>query len=104
MKKGVIAEDPTDRLKPPKVEKKFPQILTISETEKLMNGPDAKTDKGIRDKAMLELLYATGIRVSELISLKLEDMNLNMEYVVCHEKSKDRIIPVGSEAKSALKV
>ena len=104
LKKGVIAEDPTERLKPPKVEKKFPQILTISETEMLMNGPDAKSDKGIRDKAMLELLYATGIRVSELISLKLEDMNLNMEYVVCHEKSKDRIIPFGSEAKSALKV
>jgi integrase/recombinase XerD len=101
-KKGVITSDPAERLKPPKVEKKFPQILTISETQKLMDGPDLQSDKGIRDRAMLELLYATGIRVSELISLKMEDMNLSMEYVVCHEKSKDRIIPFGGEAKKAL--
>lgn len=102
LKHGVITTDPAERLKPPKVEKKFPQILTISETKKLMDGPDVQSDKGIRDKAMLELLYATGIRVSELISLKTADMNLAMEYVVCHEKSKDRIIPFGSAAKNAL--
>ena len=104
LKHGVIANDPAERLKPPKVEKKFPQILTISETQKLMEGPDVKSEKGIRDKAMLELLYATGIRVSELISLKMSDMNLAMEYVVCHEKSKDRIIPFGNAAKEALVV
>ena len=103
LKNGAIAEDPTERLKPPKVEKKFPQILTIAETKKLMDGPELKSEKGIRDKAMLELLYATGIRVSELLSLKTEDMNLAMEYIVCHEKSKDRIIPFGTEAKTALK-
>ena len=102
LKHGVIKEDPAERLRPPKVEKKFPQILTISETKKLMDGPDVKSSKGIRDKAMLELLYATGIRVSELISLKVSDMNLAMEYVICHEKSKDRIIPFGSAAKKAL--
>lgn len=102
LKHGVIGQDPAERLKPPKVEKKFPQILTISETQKLMDGPDVQSDKGIRDRAMLELLYATGIRVSELISLKTEDMNLSMEYLVCHEKAKDRIIPFGSAAKDAL--
>ena len=102
LKQGIISNDPAERLKPPKVEKKFPQILTISETQRLMDGPDLQSDKGIRDRAMLELLYATGIRVSELISLKTEDMNLAMEYVVCHEKSKDRIIPFGGEAKTAL--
>lgn len=102
LKRGVIQTDPADRLKPPKVEKKFPQILTIAETKKLIDGPDINSDKGIRDRAMLELLYATGIRVSELISLKKEDMNLSMEYVVCHEKNKDRIIPFGSAAKEAL--
>lgn len=102
LKHGVVAQDPTERLKPPKVEKKFPQILTISETKKLMDSPDLNSEKGIRDKAMLEVLYATGIRVSELLSLKMEDMNLNMEYIVCHEKAKDRIIPFGSEAKAAL--
>lgn len=69
-----------------------------------MEGPDVQCDKGVRDRAMLELLYATGIRVSELLSLKVEDMNLGMEYVVCHEKSKDRIIPFGSAAKEALTV
>ena len=100
----MITSDPAERLRPPKVEKKFPQILTISETQKLMNGPDMSSSKGIRDKAMLELLYATGIRVSELISLKMSDMNLAMEYVICHEKSKDRIIPFGSSAKEALVV
>ena len=102
LKQGIISNDPAERLKPPKVEKKFPQILTISETQRLMDGPDLQSDKGIRDRAMLELLYATGIRVSELISLKTEDMNLAMEYVVCHEKSKDRISPFGGEAKTAL--
>lgn len=103
-KRGIIQTDPTERLKPPKVEKKIPQILTISETQKLLESPDTNTDKGIRDRAMLELLYATGIRVSELISLKVADMNLSMEYVVCHEKSKDRIIPFGSSAKKALEI
>ena len=103
-RQGIITSDPAERLKPPKVEKKFPQILTVLETQKLMEGPDVQCDKGIRDRAMLELLYATGIRVSELISLKLEDTNIGMEYVICHEKSKDRIIPFGSAAKEALTV
>lgn len=101
-KHGTIEKDPAERLKPPKVEKKFPQILTISEMQKLMDRPDLSTEKGKRDRAMLELLYATGIRVSELISLKLSDVNLSMEYVICHEKAKDRIIPFGKEAKEAL--
>lgn len=102
LKRGVIKEDPAERLRPPKVEKKFPQILTIHETQRLMEGPNMESSKGIRDKAMLELLYATGIRVSELVSLKMSDMNLAMEYVVCHEKSKDRIVPFGRSAKEAL--
>lgn len=67
-----------------------------------MEGPDMRSDKGTRDRAMLELLYATGIRVSELLSLKLEDVNLPMEYIVCHEKSRDRIIPFGKNTKNAL--
>lgn len=104
LKHGVITEDPAEKLKPPKVEKKFPQTLTIPETQRLMEGPDLRSDKGIRDKAMMELLYATGIRVSELISLKMEDLNLPMEYVICHEKSKDRIVPFGSAAKNALEL
>lgn len=101
-KHGKILEDPAENLKPPKVEKKFPKILTIVEIQKLMEGPNLRSDKGIRDKAMLELLYATGIRVSELLALKVEDVNLTMEYLVCHEKAKDRIIPFGTAAKEAL--
>ncbi len=101
-KQGVITEDPAERLKPPKVERKFPQVLTVEEMKRLLEQPDQRSDKGIRDKAMLELLYATGIRVSELISLKMEDLNLQMEYVICHEKTKDRIIPFGNDAREAL--
>lgn len=101
-KKEIISEDPAERLKPPKVEKKVPQILTVNEMQCLMEGPDQQSDKGMRDRAMLELLYATGIRVSELLALKTEDVNMTMEYVICHEKSKDRIIPFGSGTKDAL--
>lgn len=101
-KQGKIETDPAENLKPPKVEKKFPQTFTIMEMQKLMEGPNLSSDKGVRDRAMLELLYATGIRVSELISLKVEDVNLSMEYLVCHEKSRDRIIPFGAAAKEAL--
>lgn len=101
-KNGVITADPAERLKAPRVEKKFPQVLTIQEMEQLMDSPDIQSEKGIRDKAMLELLYATGIRVSELLSIKLSDINMSMEYVVCHEKAKDRIIPFGNKARKAL--
>lgn len=99
---GIISTDPAERLKPPKVEKKIPQILTISETERLMNAPDLTSDKGIRDRAMLELLYATGIRVSELLAIKVEDINLEMDYLVCRKKQNEKIIPFGSRAKKAL--
>ena len=103
-KKGIIATDPAEKLRPPKVEKKFPQILTVEETKRLMEAPNLESEKGIRDRAMLELIYATGIRVSELLALKMEDLNLSMEYIICHEKAKDRIIPFGNSAKSALEM
>lgn len=76
--------------------------MTIDETQSLMEGPDMQSDKGVRDRAMLELLSATGIRVSELLALKTDDVNMTMEYIICHEKSKDRVIPFGAETKSAL--
>lgn len=101
-KKGIVSEDPAEHLKPPKVEKKLPQILTVAETGRLMEEIDLQSDKGRRDRAMLELLYATGIRVSELLALKLEDVNMTAEYVICHEKSRERIIPFGTAAKEAL--
>lgn len=101
-KQEMISADPAEGLRPPKVEKRFPQILTVDEMERLMEAPDLNSDKGIRDRAMLELLYATGIRVSELLALKKEDVNLTMEYVICHEKARDRIVPFGLAAKNAL--
>ena len=97
-----IEHDPTEHLKPPKVEKKMPDILSVQEVDLLLCQPSKKTPKELRDKAMLELLYATGIRVSELINLKMTDLNLRMGYIVCHESDKDRIIPFGNMAKKAL--
>ncbi|MBE5948711.1 MAG: site-specific tyrosine recombinase XerD [Lachnospiraceae bacterium] len=98
----LINDNPALRLKAPKIEKKFPEILTIQETDTLLEQPDSKTAKGLRDKAMLELLYATGIRVSELIGLKISDVNVKLGYIVCSAGDKERVIPFGTKAKSAL--
>ncbi len=97
-----MEENPADRLKPPKVEKKLPEILSIDEVNSLLKQPDISTQKGLRDRAMLELLYATGIRVSELISLNVQDINLRMEYITCTDRTKERIIPFGANARRAL--
>ncbi|WP_178042082.1 site-specific tyrosine recombinase XerD [Frisingicoccus sp.] len=101
---GYIGTDPTIQLKAPKIEKKMPEILTPKEVDLLLSQPSMKTNKGIRDRAMLELLYATGIRVSELISLKLSDVNLGASYIHCQDLNRERIIPFGSMAKNILKV
>lgn len=104
LKQGVIKEDPSDTLKPPKIEKKAPVILTIEEINLLLAQPNGTTPKDIRDKAMLELLYATGIRVSELIGLKVKDVNLSMNFLQCHDGSKERVIPFTDETKEALEI
>ncbi|OUO81299.1 site-specific tyrosine recombinase XerD [Blautia sp. An249] len=101
-KEGYLRQDPSEQLKPPKVEKKAPEILSVEEVDKLLKQPDLETAKGIRDKAMLELLYATGMRVSELIHLNLSDVNMQMGYVICRESTRDRIIPFGSVCQKAL--
>ncbi|HHV29151.1 site-specific tyrosine recombinase XerD [Acetivibrio mesophilus] len=101
-KKGIISQDPTENLESPKVEKKLPQILSTKEVELLLDQPKCDDLKGYRDKAMLELLYATGIRVSELISLDLSDVNLEMQFIRCNKGSRERIIPIGSLSVSAL--
>ena len=94
--------DPAEHLRPPRVEKKMPEILTVEEVDLLLRQPSAKTPKGIRDKAMLELLYATGIRVSELICLEVSDVNLYVGYITCKDGERERIIPYGTAAKKAL--
>ena len=95
-----IEEDPSEKLRPPKVEKKMPVVLSVEQIEKLMQQPNQETVKGIRDKAMLEMLYATGIRVSELINLKLSDINLQLSYIICRDR--ERMIPFSDAARKSL--
>ena len=99
----VIEDNPAERLKPPRVEKKTPEILSVEEVDMLLAQPDVETPKGIRDRAMLELLYATGMRVSELIHLQMDDVNLEMGYITCQENGKERIIPINKASRNALK-
>lgn len=99
---GKVLKEPTEFLKPPKIMKKPPEILSIADVDALLRQPSDKTTKDFRDKAMLELLYATGIRVTELIRLKLSDVNMQSGYITCHEGGSERVIPFGSEAKHAL--
>ncbi|TCP59566.1 integrase/recombinase XerD [Tumebacillus sp. BK434] len=99
LRDGLIDGDPTANLESPKIEKRLPKVLSVAEVESLLEGPDTGTVAGARDKAMLELLYATGIRVSELVSLNISDVNINMGFLKCYGKgSKERIIPLGSVA------
>ena len=97
-----LAVDPSERLKAPRIEKKMPTVLTTEEVTRLLEQPGGTSPKELRDKAMLELLYATGIRVSELISLRVSDVNLRMEYLTCSDGHKERIIPFGTIARKAL--
>ena len=101
-KEHKVSEDPSERLRAPRIEKKMPAVLTQEEVTRLLEQPGGTSPKELRDTAMLELLYATGIRVSELISLKVSDVNLAMEYLTCSDSHKERIIPFGSIAKKAL--
>lgn len=99
---GNIGKDPAELIKAPKVEKKEPIILTVDEVNCLLSQPDGETPKEFRDRAMLELLYATGIRVSELINLKKSDINLTVGYITCRDEHKERMIPFGKVSKLAL--
>lgn len=101
-REGLIRKDPAELLKAPKVEKKIPSILTVDEVSSLLSQPAGNSPKEIRDRAMLELLYATGIRVSELINLQVEDVNLSIGFITCRDEHKERTIPFGRNAKQAL--
>ncbi|SHO50026.1 tyrosine recombinase [Anaerocolumna xylanovorans] len=102
IKNGKLSCDPTERMKSPKVEKKPHSSLSPEEVNGLLEQPKPDTVKGMRDKAMLELLYATGIRVTELISIKLDDLNLKNRFLRCYSSKKERLIPFGNMAKHAL--
>ena len=99
---GIIQEDISVSLKAPRIEKKLPGILTVDEVECLLAQPNDKSAKDIRDKAMLELLYATGIRVTELTSLKVSEVNMKLSYIICKDNGRERIIPFGRNARKAL--
>ena len=100
---GNIHRDPAELLKTPKIEKKIPLILSVEEVNHFLEQPDGTSAKEIRDKAMLELLYATGIRVSELIGLKLQDVNLSVGFLICRDGEKERMIPFGKKVNQYLK-
>ena len=98
-----IEEDPMVNLESPKIAKYLPNVLTQEEVELLLAQPDTNTMAGKRDKAILETLYATGIRVSELVGLNTYDVNLKFTYAKCFGKGgKERLVPLGSYAVSAL--
>lgn len=103
MTKNVVKKNPTKGIKSAKKEKKLPRILTNKEVDLLLSQPKCDSLKGYRDKAMLELLYATGIRVSELISLNVNDVNTLLGFVKCGNGSSARVIPIYPAAVSAVK-
>jgi len=98
-----VKANPTEGVQAPKVEKHAPSILSSQEIELLLNQPKDVDLKGTRDKAMLEFAYATGMRVTEIISLNIEDVNLEKSLVVCKTATKNRTIPLGSLSLKALK-
>lgn len=103
MDKKKLRENPAKHVELDRQKRKLPQILSSDEVELFLEQPDLKEAKGIRDKAMLELLYATGIRVSELIGLDLGDVNVTVGFIRCHSGEKERIIPMYKVAVKALR-
>lgn len=103
VRESLVERDPTANLESPKLDRRLPKVLTIGEVETLLRQPDAANTGGCRDKAMLEVLYATGIRVSELVALNAGDVNLEMQYVKCLGKgSKERLVQIGTPACQAV--
>jgi len=99
-----IESDPTFLIRTPKIKMGLPETLSLEDVEKLLSSPDESSPEGIRDKSMLEVLYATGIRVSELVELGLNDVNFELGYIIAYGKgSKQRIVPIGEKAKIKLR-
>lgn len=95
----VIAANPADDLRPPRAWRELPRYLSIEEVDQLLTAPDVTTPRGLRDRTLIELLYATGLRVSELVGLKPSDLHLDVGYLTCIGKgSKERVVPIGAQA------
>ena len=100
----VISADPTEDIDLPRFGRKLPDFLTVDEVDRLLAAPDRRTPRGARDGAMLETLYATGLRVSELVKLRLRDLNFDAGYLMTMGKGrKERLVPVGEQALAALR-
>jgi len=97
---GLCKTDPTENLDSPKLAKKLPDVLDTNEIESLMSQPDTSTPLGLRDRAMLEVIYACGLRISELLGLKRSDLAFDQGYIRCFGKgSKERVVPIGQTAR-----
>ena len=100
---GELRSDPVENLEAPRLFRRLPKVLSEEEVERLLTAPDFTTPAGLRDKAMLELLYATGLRVSELVGLRLPQIDLKGGFLLAFGKgSKERVVPVGEEAERSL--
>ncbi len=100
----IVNEDPTAAIRAPRTWKSLPRFLTLEEVDHLLAAPDPAQPLGLRDAAMVELLYATGLRVSELVSLRLRDLNLDVGYLTCVGKGKkERLVPMGRAAMQRLR-
>lgn len=104
VRERILKEDPSSILESPKLWKKIPDVLSLEETEALITAPNLTGIQGIRDRAILELMYATGLRVSEVATLKIQDVNLDVGFLRCIGKgSKERVVPLGKEAARAVR-
>lgn len=96
---GRLESSPVEDLRPPRAWKVLPRYLSIEEVDRVLAAPDVSVPRGLRDRALIELLYATGMRVSELVMLRLPDVNLDASYLTCTGKGdKERVVPIGDEA------
>lgn len=104
VREGVLARDPAEHVERPRGSRPLPRTLTPAAVAAVVEGPDAGQARGLRDRALLELLYATGLRASECLGLRLEDVNLVAGYVICTGKGrKQRLVPLGAEAAEWLR-
>ncbi len=99
---GKIHRDPSETVRGPKVERKEPMVLTEEEVARLLSSPSGNSPKEIRDRAILELMYGTGVRASELVGLHMDDLNSSLGYICAHESRKERVIPYDKEVGKAL--
>lgn len=102
VKMHLVREDITEQLQNPRQRREMPEVLTVEEVKALLEQPSSDKPVQMRDRAILELMYATGIKVSELVALKVSDVNLRLGFLHCGENGRERVIPFGNAARAAL--